>query len=251
MAKYKVMPDAEPFFYKGNTIGVLVSHGFTGSTQSMRYLGEYLHRQGGFTVSGPRLRGHGTDPQDMAQATAEDWIRDLEQALETLRQSCTKIFITGLSMGGTLTLYLAAMHSDIFAGAAPINPAVFLNSPDLAGLAFMANAPAFIPGVGSDIKQPGITELAYPVMPVSAIRHLYALMAVTRELLPRVVCPTLVFTAREDHVVLPENGPYIVEHIGSSDKNLIWLENSYHVATLDNDKELIAAETLKFIRSHS
>jgi len=58
----------------------------------------------------------------------------------------------------------------------PINPAVFLNSPDLASLAFMPNAPATVPGVGSDIKQPGITELAYPVVPVPAIRHLYALM---------------------------------------------------------------------------
>lgn len=251
MSEYKVLPEAEPFFFEGNQTGVLVSHGFTGTTQSMRFLGEYLHRQGGFTVSAPRLTGHGTDPEDMARATAEDWIRDLQAALETLRQRCAKVFVTGLSMGGTLTLYMAAMHSDVFAGAVPINPAVFLNSPDLAGLAFMANAPAAVPGVGSDIKQPGITELAYPVVPVPAIRHLYALMSVTRELLPRVTCPTMVFTSRDDHVVVPENGPYIVEHLGSADKCLVWLENSYHVATLDNDKEFIAAETLRFIRAHS
>lgn len=251
MSEYKVLPEAEPFFFEGNQTGVLVSHGFTGTTQSMRFLGEYLHRQGGFTVSAPRLTGHGTDPEDMARATAEDWIRDLQAALETLRQRCAKVFVTGLSMGGTLTLYMASMHSDVFAGAVPINPAVFLNSPDLAGLAFMANAPAAVPGVGSDIKQPGITELAYPVVPVPAIRHLYALMSVTRELLPRVTCPTMVFTSRDDHVVVPENGPYIVEHLGSADKCLVWLENSYHVATLDNDKEFIAAETLRFIRAHS
>ena len=78
-------------------------------------------------------------------------------------------------MGGTLTLYMAAMHADVFAGALPINPAVFLNSPDLAGLAFMANAPADCSGVGSDIKQPGVTELAYPVVPVPAIRQLVCL----------------------------------------------------------------------------
>jgi carboxylesterase len=186
----------------------------------------------------------------MASATAEDWIRDLENALETLRQRCSKVFITGLSMGGTLTLYMAAMHANEFAGALPVNPAVFLNSPDLAGLAFMTGAPAVVPGVGSDIKQPGMTELAYPVVPVPAIRQLYALMGVTRELLPRVTCPTMVFTSRDDHVVTPENGPYIVEHLGSADKRLVWLENSYHVATLDNDKELIAGEALKFIRAN-
>jgi carboxylesterase len=251
MSQYAVMPEAEPFFFEGNQTGVLVSHGFTGTTQSMRFLGEFLHRQGGFTVSGPRLTGHGTHPDEMAEATAEDWIRDLETALETLRQRCSKVFITGLSMGGTLTLYLAAMHADVFAGALPVNPAVFLNSPDLAGLAFMANAPAAVPGVGSDIKQPGVTELAYPVVPVPAIRQLYALMGATRELLPRITCPTMVFTSRDDHVVTPENGPYIVEHLGAADKCLVWLENSYHVATMDNDKELIAGEALNFIRAHS
>jgi carboxylesterase len=115
----------------------------------------------------------------------------------------------------------------------------------------MANAPAGVPGVGSDIKQPGVTELAYPMVPVPAIRQLYALMGVTRELLPRVTCPSMVFTSRDDHVVTPDNGPYIVENLGSKDKCLVWLENSYHVATMDNDKELIAGEALRFIRIHS
>ena len=250
MSEEKVLPGAEPFFFEGSEVGCLVSHGFTGTTQSMRFLGEYLAQEGGFSVIGPRLTGHGTRPEDMARATAEDWIRDLERAMDTLRQRCQKIFITGLSMGGTLTLYMAAMHADVFSGAVPINGAVFLNSPDMAALAFMAEAPATVPGVGSDIKKPGITELAYPVVPVPAIRHLYALMAATRELLPRVVCPTLVFQSRDDHVVAPENAPYIVEHVGADEKQLIWLDESYHVATLDNDKELIARETLQFIQRH-
>lgn len=76
-------------------------------------------------------------------------------------------------------------------------------------------------------------------------------MAVARELLPRVVCPALVFVSRDDHVVPPENSPYIYDHIGSAEKRLVWLEDSYHVATLDNDKESIAAETLAFIQAHT
>jgi len=249
MTEVSVLPGAEPFFYEGNEIGVLVSHGFTGTTQSMRFLGETLAREGGFTVIGPRLKGHGTKPEDMAQSTAEDWIRSVEGALEELQKHCSKFFITGLSMGGTLTLYMAAMYPDIFSGAVPINGAVFVNNPDMASLAFMRDAPAVVPGVGSDIKQPGITELAYPVVPVPAVRQLYALMAVTRELLPRIVCPTLAFHSHDDHVVPPGNGPYMMEHIGADDKQLVWLENSYHVATLDNDKELIASKTLAFIQA--
>lgn len=250
MSEINIMPGAEPFFFEGNEVGCLVSHGFTGTTQSMRFLGEFLAREGGFTVIGPRLKGHGTTPEDMARTTAEDWVRSVEEAMHTLQQRCTRVFMTGLSMGGTLTLYMAAVYPTVFAGAVPINGAVFVNSPDLAGLAFAPGTPPFIPGVGSDIKKPGETELVYPVVPVPAIRHLYALMAVTRELLPRVTCPTLIFQSRDDHVVVPDNAPYILEHLGAKEKRLVWLENSYHVATLDNDKELIAEETLRFIQAH-
>jgi carboxylesterase len=154
-------------------------------------------------------------------------------------------------MGGTLTLYMAAMYPELFAGAVPINAAVFLDTPDLAAQAFAANAPATVPGVGSDIKKPGVTELAYPVVPVPAIRQIYALMGATRELLPRITCPLLIFQSRDDHVVTPKNGPYILEHVGAQEIRLFWLEDSFHVATLDNEKEQIAGETLQFIRRHS
>jgi carboxylesterase len=250
MTALSVLAGAEPFSADNGPVGVLVSHGFTGSPQSMRFLAEQL-AEGGLTIRLPRLRGHGTTPEEMGSSSAEHWIRDLEAAFEELRSRCEKVFVTGLSMGGTLTLYIAGAYAGQVAGIIPINAAITLNSPDLAGLAFHPAAPPAVPGVGSDIKKPGVTELAYPVVPVPAVRQLYALMAVTRELLPRISCPALVITSREDHVVPPMNGPLIVELLGSTDKRLLWLEESYHMATLDNDKERIAEETLAFIRSHS
>ena len=69
MSDETIMPGAEPFFFKGNDIGVLVCHGFTGTTQSMRYLGEQLHGAG-YTAIGPRLKGHGISPAAMARTTA-------------------------------------------------------------------------------------------------------------------------------------------------------------------------------------
>jgi len=248
MSEKQVMVGAEPFFFEGSDVGCLVCHGFTGTTQSMRFLGEFLAHEGGLTVIGPRLKGHGTSVEDMAQSSAEDWIRSVEAGLQTLRERCSQIFITGLSMGGTLTLYTAAMHPELIRGAVPINGAIFVNNPDMAALAFMENAPATVPGMGGDIKKPDVQELAYADVPVPAIRQIYGLMSVTRELLPRISCPTLVFQSRDDHVVVPDNAPFIFEHIGAEDKRLIWLENSYHVATLDHDQTLIATETLKFIQ---
>jgi len=248
MSEGPVMSGAEPFFLRGNDTGVLLSHGFTGTTQSMRYLGEALHRLG-YTVSAPRLKGHGISAAAMAKSSARDWIASLEDAFHELRPQCSKVFVGGLSMGGALALYMAGKHAGAFAGVFPINAVIHVDSPDLAGLAFDRNAPPVIPGVGSDVKDPATKELAYPEVPVPAIKELFALIAVTRELLPRVTCPALVIHSREDHVVPPGNGKTIVSHIGASRAELLWLDNSFHVATIDNDKDRIVAEVHGFIQS--
>lgn len=251
MPDIKILDEAHPFFFAGSETGCLVSHGFTGSTQSMRFLGEYLAEKGGYTVLGPRLAGHGTTVQDMSETTAEDWIRSVEEGLNVLKEKCSKIFITGLSMGGTLTLYMAAMYPELIKGIIPINAAVMGNNPEMASLAFNRDAPATIPGIGSDIKKPGVQELAYKNVPVPVIRHLFSLTSVTRTMLPLITSPALVIQAKEDHVVAPKNAAYIMDRIGSAKKELLMLENSYHVSTLDNDKELIAERTVAFIKENS
>jgi carboxylesterase len=244
----KIMAGAEPFFFKGNDIGVLVCHGFTGTTQSMRYLGEQLHGAG-YTVIGPRLKGHGISPEAMSRTSAADWIDSVDKALAELRTTCTQIYMTGLSMGGTLTLFTAASHGELIKGAIPINAVVQIGNADMAGLAFGKGLPDTVPGIGSDVKDPDSKELAYPVVPVPAFRQVYALAAVTHDLLPRIKCPTLVITSREDHVVDPRNGPRIASGVGANRVEMVWLENSYHVATIDHDKALIAQLTIDFIRS--
>lgn len=250
MSVTEVMPGAEPFYYEGNDVGCLVCHGFTGSPDSVRIWGESLARESGVTVLGPRLAGHGTRPADMALYTAEDWIRDVEHGLQTLRQRCRHVFCMGLSMGGTLSLYAAAMHPEWLSGIVTVNAALFLDNPDMAALAFAENPPAGYGSGAPDFKKAGVVEVCYPSVPAPAIRHLYALEAVTRDLVPRVACPTLVLQSREDFAVPPTNGAFILEHISAADKQLVWLENSYHVATLDNDQPLIVERTLQFIQEH-
>ncbi len=243
-----ILPGAEPFHFAGNDVGVLVSHGFTGSPQSMRHLGERIHAAG-YTVIGPRLAGHGTSPEAMAHTGALDWIGSVDDGLDALRQTCSQVFMVGLSMGGTLTLYSAAMRPDLIRGAITINAAVRVGGPAMAALVFDRGAPATVPGIGSDIKAPGVKELAYAEVPVRCFGDALLLASVTHELLPTVTCPVLVITSREDHVVDPSNGPLIAQRLGASRIEMSWLDDSYHVATLDNDLDRIARETVAFIRS--
>lgn len=234
-----VLKDAEPFAFEGGDIGVLVVHGFTGSTQSMRYLGEALHRRFGFTVVGPRLPGHGTSPDDMETTGYLDWMGEAERALAELAGRKGKVFVTGLSMGGTLTLNLAARRPDLVGAIAPVAAAAGLLNEAFADVLALNPPPRRIPGIGSDIKAPGVKELAYEEVPIACMREVSVLISLTRDLMHKIVCPALVIHAREDHVVPPANAMAVVNTIASDDIRLLWLNNSYHVATLDNDKDLI------------
>lgn len=245
----EVLKGAEPFLLEGDDRGILLLHGFTGTTQSMRQVGEGLHERFGFTVCGPRLKGHGTSPDDMATTGYLDWLASAEEGLQSLLASKRQVFVAGLSMGGTLTLNLAARFPDRIAGIAPINGAVGIFGGGMSELVCASDAPARFPGVGSDIKAEGVEELAYAEIPVACIRQIFVLMAATRDLLPRITAPALVFQSREDHVVPEANADAIMAAIGSADARLLRLSDSYHVATLDNDKDLIVDRMGAFFAS--
>ena len=248
MADPKVWDDAQPFYFRGNSTGVLVIHGFTGCTQSMLPYGKALAARG-YTVIGPRLPGHGTTVEDMASRKYSEWTGEAERALQELRGQCDRVFVTGLSMGGTITLTLAAKYGDKIDGIIPVN-ALVLTEPLLRLTPILKYLLKTRPGVGSDIKKPEAEESCYDQVPVAAAHELAKLLKVTREGLPRIRVPALVIASREDHVVPePVNAETIVANLGSKNKELLWLENSYHVATLDNDAELIFEQAAKFIES--
>ena len=243
MKNYEIQQGAEPFYFEGNKVGVLVLHGFTGSTQSMRYLGEQIASEG-YTVCGPRLKGHGTHYEEMEQSTYEEWIQSVEEGYQWLNERCDSLFITGLSMGGTLTLYLAEKHPEV-KGIMPINAAIDL--PDLEQMRGKTE-PRFLDAIGSDIKAEGVDELAYEKTPTKSIQEILKLVEITRKDLANITMPALIFKSLEDHVVPPQNSMIIYEEIASAKKEVVVMKDSYHVATLDHDKELIAEKCKAFIK---
>ncbi|MBT2581342.1 alpha/beta fold hydrolase [Planococcus sp. ISL-109] len=240
---FNILPGAEPFIAEGGKTGILVSHGFTGTTQSMRPLAEAFHKAG-YSVYAPRLRGHGTHYEEMEQTTYQDWIASVEEAYAWLQERCDTIFMAGLSMGATLALYMAAKHPELRA-VSLINAAVEVPSMD--GVKELQDV-RFLDAIGSDIKKSGITELAYEKTPVASVKEILHLMEEVRKNLSAIHCPALIFVSTEDHVVPPDNAQFIYDHISSSEKNIVEMPDSYHVATLDNDQQRIIDETLAFFR---
>src|SRR4051812_4125862 len=246
----EVMKGAEPFSAKGGPGGVLVVHGFTGNPQSMRPLAQAF-AAAGFTVELPLLPGHGTSLDDMIATTWDDWSGAAEAAYQELAARCASVVVAGLSMGGTITAWLAARHPEI-AGIVLINPAVepaadsFMEA--LAGM--RATGQAVMDGIGSDVADPDARELAYDGTPLAPLESLFVATRELQPLLPEIRCPVLLFTSVQDHVVPPSASDHLAGIVNGPVERVM-LERSYHVATLDYDKGVIEERAVAFARKLS
>lgn len=238
----QVLEGAEHFYLKGNNVGILISHGFIGTPQSVRYLGEELAKFG-YSIYAPRLKGHGTDYYDLETCSHEDWFNSLEEGYRFLKGKCSKIFIVGQSMGGTLTLHLANKYHDVD-GIVLINTA--LSIPTLEYLKGRTDI-RFINEGNPDIKAENVHEITYEKAPVKSIQELQELMEQTPSILANITCPVLGIKSSIDHVVPPENTEFIINKIGSKNKEMMTLLHSYHVASMDQDKDLIVDSCHQFI----
>jgi esterase/lipase len=247
-----VMPGAEPFAFPGGDgpngrTGVLLVHGFTGTPMSMRPWGEHLAAEG-FAVSCPLLPGHGTRWQDCNTSSHDQWTTAVGEAFDALAADCDRVFVAGLSMGGTLATRLAEVRPHDAAGLILVNPALLTRRLDAKLLPLIARLTGSWAPIASDIKKPGIVELAYPKLPTRAMMQLRSLWAATRADLARVTAPVIVFHSVEDHVVEPINSTILLGGVSSTDTTEVLLEDSYHVATLDNDAPRIFAGSVDWIR---
>ena len=243
---HPIIPGAEPYSATGDARGALVLHGFTGNPQSMRGLALAM-ADAGFTVELPLLPGHGTDIADMVPTRWADWCEAALDAYTALSARCDAVVVIGLSMGASLALWLAEHHEEI-AALSLVNPLV--TPPDVATTGFIEamieGGDEVAPGIGSDIAKEGAVELAYPEMPLQAALSLFEGIEEVEALLGSVTCPVLLFTSTQDHVVDPKSSEVLKAGVLGPVEQVM-LEWSYHVATLDYDKDEIEARTVGFL----
>jgi carboxylesterase len=212
------LPGAEPFAASNGPHGVLVLHGFTGCPQSMRLLAEAF----------------------------ADWLAAAEEAYQGLAARCDRMVVAGLSMGGTLALHLARRYPEV-AGAVVVNPLVAPPAESFRAIltGALEGGVEVAPGIGSDIMKPGAVELAYDGAPIEAVLSLFDAVAEMSQHLDEIRCPILLLQSRQDHVVPAESGDLLVERAGGAIER-VWLEHSYHVATLDNDRDELEERAVAF-----
>ncbi|HEY0169014.1 MAG TPA: alpha/beta fold hydrolase [Jatrophihabitans sp.] len=253
-----ILAGAEPFAVDGDgaagRTGVLISHGFTGTPQSMRPWAEHLAAQG-YSVRLPRLPGHGTTWQELNATPWTDWYAEIRRGYDELAARCDTVFACGLSMGGSLVTRLAedlaGQPSSKLGGLVLVNVAYGTMRKDAALAKYVARALPSRPGIGSDIKKAGVTELAYDRTPLRAFVSMQAMWRLVIADLAKITVPILYFHSAEDHVVDALSGKLLHDGATSTTVREVSLPDSYHVATLDNDAELIFTGSVDFISQHT
>lgn len=236
--------DGEAFFWPGGPVGVLLCHGFTATTAEVRPLAHTLHAAG-FTVAGPLLPGHGTNPDDLNHVRWEHWASAFEETYTQLAANCTHIFVGGESAGGLLALHSAASHPQVV-GILTYAPALRLPL-GFWGRVRLNIAGRFIPYVPKENLDDGTPWQGYKVNPLRGVLQLIKLQRVVSTELEQITQPLLVVQGRLDKTVDLQVPQMLVTATQSRDIEIHWMAKSGHVVIIDQEMDEVAQITLSFI----
>lgn len=248
---------ANPIYKEGtNGAAVLLLHGFTGTPYLMHPLAESLH-QNKFTVDAPLLSGHGDSNETLKKSEWPHWYETAQQHYLALRQSHQKVCVAGLSMGGLLTLKLAEDYPEEITAISCLATPLFLSTWVNIAVRLVWHSPLRYlyryekKKDGGDIKNETLKPQIWSndAMPVSCIHSLMNLQQLTLQNLKKVSAPTLVIHAREDHTAPYENLRAIAQGVNSKTVQTLTLHNSYHLITLDFDRDLVTRTVTDFFNT--
>lgn len=227
-----IQPNADDYRRAGGSLGILLTHGLAGSTYDLRPLADWLHDKLNATVLVKRLAGHGTTPRELARMTLRDWRRSLDEGVDELRNT-DRLFLVGNSFGGNLMIDLALRCPRFVDGLTLLSTPIFTPGEWWQ----RALLPLVIPWRFSIrkywIKYEGAADYqkrgSYLEIPLAAYREfLWILRFISKQQVKAVQLPTLMIYSRHDVVIKPHSAEYIFRRLPTKDKQLFWLDDSYH-----------------------
>jgi len=224
----------------------------------MRGLGEHLHA-GGHTVAGIRVAGHGTSVADLARTSWRDWLDSAREGLSELRRRCDSTVVVGLSMGSLLALALAEEQPEHVSGLALLSTALVISNRRIERYLPLLRSGALLGPVlphpwrtirkgERDIADP-VARAASPTYDAIPLRSLVDLVRLQRHARRRVGAirqPVLAIHARHDHTCPLDNVELLQRRLPVPPQVTV-LERSYHVITVDHEKQQVAEAVLRFV----
>lgn len=270
--RISMFPGRYGVFEKRGKTGVLLVHGITGSPAEMKPLVRKLTAQG-FSVACPQLAGHCSTLKELKQTRWSDWYASLEAAMERLGEECDTLFVSGLSMGALLALKLAADHPDRIQGVATLSATFFYDGWNVPRLRqrFLLPLAMYSPlryfwsyhepapyGIKDDrirnviaaVYQNGSAGIpekyGYSEFPGVTIRETFRLIRAVKRDLTTIVSPLLIVHSTEDDMASLKNATFLAAGVSSDQVETFYVDDSYHVLTLDKRKDDVAARVAEF-----
>lgn len=251
----------------GGKTGVLLIHGLCGTPAEMRFVAMGLGRAG-YTVHCPQLAGHGGTRQDLVTTNWKDWLRSAEVALNELRKVCDTIIVGGLCLGSIIGLHLAANHPEKVQGVALFSPTLWINGWAMPWYSklfsvvrnrWVANLMEFPDAESLGIKCPRVREFVRTALAASDGSELGTIgvpgamflehrrvVAAAKKILHSIRQPTLIVHSREDDYANLNNAIYLQQKLTGA-VDLVVLEDSYHMVTLDKERHIVVEQTRAFV----
>ena len=218
----------EPFFLKakGTSTGIVLAHGYLASPEQVRPLAEFLHDRG-HSVYVLRLPGHGTAPEQLTEVKWRDWLESLTRALALVRQQCDTVVAGGFSLGGTLSLLLAARNTNSVQGVFSINAPVKLRDRRAPLVGPLVGLNGWMRRLGLRRRHYSISndgtespDINYGVDYLRGVRELRRAVKACRRRVGDVTVPALLLQADHDPLVDPDGGRILLQQPGTRDKIL-------------------------------
>jgi len=226
----------------------LCLHGLTGTPYEVCSLGRAF-AEAGIRALGPALPGHNETPERLAKVRHTDWIEAARAHLRALRGRHEKVFVVGLSMGGLVSLELAATEKPdaVVAVGTPLRFGALVR---WAVPVAKYLKPMMDKSRGSDIRDPAARARhpSYTVMPLHAVHELTRLQRRVRAKLGAITGPILVAHGAHDRTANPADAHRIHAEVASEIRELLILEDSGHVVPVDRDADRLAAAATDFLR---
>ncbi len=245
-----VVREALPLYLKGpGDKAVLIIHGYTGYTGEYYPLARKLHQMG-YAVSLPRLPGHGTNRHDFKSTGWKDWLNHVDNAYADLAAEYSRVFIVGLSMGGILTLILAARYNPerivLLAPAMAVRNRMFYLTPVLRYLVWDIRKKWESNETASADRKALGNEYWTRIM-LGQVAQVRKLQKIAKRHLRAVQSPVLLVLSRADATVSEKAADIIRNGLKRTPMKEILLEDSHHVLLTGCDKEFVEAQTLTWI----
>ncbi|MGL4369839.1 MAG: alpha/beta hydrolase, partial [Spirochaetota bacterium] len=208
----------------------------------------------GYSVYVPRYPGHGTTIEDMTSTYADDWFHAAREAYLELCGQCKTVYVAGLSMGSLFTVLLSREFNipkiALMSMPAAIPDKTIYAAPIVKHFApIMYNTEEQIRVMTKGINNPSdraVHVSYYQGTPVAQAWELHKTIKKAKSALPAVKAKTLLVQSHGDETIPAWSLDYIDAHIGTKDKEKLWLEKSNHVVCFDYDKDTVAAKVISF-----